>query len=74
MAASLIPYIGPLVSTMGSQVLDHMKDLKTDSTAQEAEAAGITSAMWNSIPGEAKDKFVSKLAHGAAKYAKSLHR
>lgn len=55
LAATLIPYIGPLVSTMGFRVLDSMKELKTDSTAQQAEAAGISSTVWNSIPGETKE-------------------
>jgi hypothetical protein len=55
MAASLIPYIGPLVPTVGSQVLENIKDRKLDSAEQEAEAAGLTSAIWSSIPGEAKD-------------------
>lgn len=59
---------------MGFRVLDSMKELKTDSTAQQAEAAGISSTVWNSIPGETKDKLVSKLSQGAAKYAKFLHR
>ncbi|KAL8998898.1 MAG: hypothetical protein Q9169_002117 [Polycauliona sp. 2 TL-2023] len=60
-AASLIPYVGPLVSTLGAQVLDNMKDLRTDSTEQQAEAAGISGKVWNSIPGEAKDNLVAKL-------------
>jgi hypothetical protein len=70
MAASLIPYIGPLDPTMGGQVLENMTDLKSDSTEQEAEATGITSAIRSSLPGEAKDKFVSRLAKAATKYGK----
>ncbi|KAL8657225.1 MAG: hypothetical protein Q9226_002120, partial [Calogaya cf. arnoldii] len=64
-AASLIPYVGPLVSTMGTQVLENMKGLRTDSTAEEADAAGVSGTVWNSIPGEAKDKFVQKLGYAA---------
>ncbi|KAL8847487.1 MAG: hypothetical protein Q9221_007480 [Calogaya cf. arnoldii] len=72
-ASSLIPYIGPLVATLGAEVLENMKGLQTDSTEQEAEAAGIQGKVWNSIPGEAKDKLVQKLAQGAKALAK-LHR
>ena len=72
-AASLIPYVGPLVSTMGGQVLDNMKDLRTDSSEQEAEAAGIQATIWNSIPGEAKDKLVQKLGECAKLLIKLRH-
>lgn len=64
-ASSLIPYVGPLVSTLGAQVLENMKDLRVDSTEEEADAAGIQGKVWNSIPGEAKEKLVSKLANCA---------
>ncbi|KAL8942189.1 MAG: hypothetical protein Q9216_001797 [Gyalolechia sp. 2 TL-2023] len=72
-AASLIPYVGPLVSTMGGQVLENMKGLRTDSSAEEAEAAGIQGKVWNSIPGEVKDKLVQKLGDCARLLGK-MHR
>ncbi|KAL8836831.1 MAG: hypothetical protein Q9176_006064 [Flavoplaca citrina] len=72
-AASLIPYVGPLVSTLGGQVLENMKDLRTDSSEQEAEAAGIQGTVWNSIPGEAKDKLVQKLGDCAKLLIKLRH-
>ena len=73
-ASSLIPYIGPLVSTLGFQVLEAMKDLRTESSEEEADAAGIQGQVWNSIPGEAKEKLVEKLSKGAKVVLLSLRR
>jgi hypothetical protein len=73
-AASLIPYVGPLVSTLGTQVLDNMKDLRTDSSDEEANAAGVSGKVWNSIPGESKEEFVKKLAKTATNMLKTLRR
>ena len=73
-AASLIPYVGPLVSTLGGQVLENMKDLRTDSSDEEASAAGISAEGWNSLPGEAKEKVVQKLAKTATNMLKTLRR
>ena len=42
MACSLIPYVGPLISTAGTDALEAMKGLRKDSTAEEAEAALIS--------------------------------
>lgn len=73
-AASLIPYVGPLISTVGGQVLENMKDLRTDADDQEASAAGITAATWNGMPGEAKEKIVPLLKKAATTMIKITKR
>jgi hypothetical protein len=73
-AASLIPYVGPLVSTLGSQVLENMKDLRTDSNDDKASAAGISAQVWNGIPGEAKEKAVQRLSKTAITLLKTMRR
>ena len=73
-AASLIPYVGPLVSTLGGQVLENMTDLRTDSSDQEASAAGISAQVWNGIPGEAKEKAVQRLSKTAISLLKTMRR
>jgi hypothetical protein len=52
MVASLIPYIGQLVATMGNQVLENMK---VGQYRARGRSGGITSAIRSSILGEAKE-------------------
>lgn len=66
----MIPYVGPMVSTLGAKVLDDMQNMRSDSTAEEAQAVGISNTVWNSIPGEGKEKLVQKLAEGARYFIK----
>ena len=74
MASSLIPYVGPLISTLGAEGIEALKGLRTDSDTKEVEAAGISGKIWSSIPGEAKEKLVPKLKEGVTKALKYVHR
>lgn len=69
----MIPYVGPMVSTLGGKVLEDMKNLNVDSTAEEAQAVGISNTVWNSIPGEGKEQVVKKLTE-CAKYLSKLRK
>ena len=74
MAASLIPYVGPLVATIGGKVLDNMKDIRSDSTDEDVDASGISVTAWSALPGEVKDKLAPKLANTAVKLISILRR
>lgn len=74
MAASLIPYVGPLVATIGSKVLDNMKDIRSDSSDDEVAASGIAVDAWNALPGEAKEKLAPQLAKTAVKLISVFRR
>ena len=70
MASSLIPYVGPLVSTLGEAGIEKLKGLRTDAEEEDPEAAGISKNIWSALPDEAKDKLVPKLVEGAKKALK----
>ena len=55
-------------------MLKNMKDLRTDSSDQEASAAGISAQVWNGIPGEAKVKAVQRLSKTAVSLLKTMRR
>ena len=78
MAASLIPYVGPVLSTLGGAVLDKMKDVENDSGAEQEEVAqralGIATPTWNAIPGEAKEQLVKRTVSAVSKCVKMLRR
>ena len=74
MASSLIPYVGPVIATLGVEGIEALKGLRTDSSAEEAEAAGISAKIWNGIPGEAKEQLVPKLGEAANKVLKHVRR
>lgn len=74
MGASMIPYVGPLIAAGGTIMLDKMKNLNTDSSAEDAQAVGIAGSVWSSIPGEAKDQVVAKIGAALTKIARALHK
>jgi hypothetical protein len=45
-AGSLIPYVGPLVQTLGAGCLEQMKNLIDTSTTEDTQAAGISVKVW----------------------------
>lgn len=73
-AASLIPYVGPVLSILGAEGIEALKGLRKDSDAAEVDAAGISNKIWGALPGEAKDKLGPKIAEGVTKALKYVRR
>ncbi|KAL2843912.1 hypothetical protein BJY01DRAFT_248375 [Aspergillus pseudoustus] len=69
-AASLVPYIGPLLVMAGTEGIKALKDVQIDSSEEKLKAAGISSDVWNSLPSEAKETFLNKLAKEVPKVLK----
>ena len=74
MASTLIPYVGPLISTLSAEGVEALKGLRKDSSPEEAKAAGISTEIWGALPGEAKEKIAPKIAEAATKLLKYARR
>lgn len=62
MAASLIPYVGPLIAMGTDKVITSLKNIRETSSGEEAEAAGIsTKDVWDGAPDELKEKVIKKI-------------
>ncbi|OJJ67753.1 hypothetical protein ASPBRDRAFT_661119 [Aspergillus brasiliensis CBS 101740] len=62
MAASLVPYIGPLLATGGDVMIEKLKNIRTDSDETDVGFLGVVSKTWSSTPDEAKSRLVKGIA------------
>lgn len=74
MAASLVPYIGPILATGGTFLIENLKNVKTSDDVAELNAFGVSAAAWNMAPNEVKDAAIARASKEIVRVAKMFRR